>query len=161
MFINKDPEGKAYESFIDLAFEVCDEFMFVIRDDMPITDRITQITKDLSPYLTYSANQSEWPGTSYGGTAIMTVYFYSTTDGAKEIIKNISYSLHTWVQPKLPEDLCFIKNGESWLINTAHESCSHVKTKSKKEYMRLVNMGLDLTLDEDEKELFKVYDIKI
>lgn len=121
-----------------------------------LSKRINKILKDLSPYLKYSVEKSEWLGTLYCGDEIMTVYYYNTNNEAKEIIKKLSNSLHKWIQPNLPEDLCFLKEGEGWLINTAHEYLSYINTKNKEEYIKIINMGLDVSLDENEKELFKV-----
>jgi len=47
--------------------------------------------------------------------------------------------LHGWVQPNSPEDLPFIKNHKSWLINTSHEYESYIEGK-----------------DEDKEEIYKI-----
>lgn len=47
---------------------------------------------------------------------------------AREILKSVTNSLHSWVHPDLPEDLSFIKDVKPWLINTSHEFESRIIT---------------------------------
>lgn len=148
MFINKDPKDKVYNNLLNIAFDVCDEFMFVVKKpphfDEP-GENILNLIKDLEPYLREYREQFYWPGTYFSSEA--TVYYYNTAKEAKEIIKKYSKSLHTWLQPDLPEDLCFVKNGESWLVNTSHERCSYIYTEEQEEIKRLIVAGVVLIDD--------------
>jgi hypothetical protein len=65
----------------------------------------------------------------------------NTDNHANEILKQVSNSLHGWVQPNLPEDLSFIKNHTPWLIDTSHEYESYIE-------------------NEDEEEIYKILKIK-
>lgn len=162
MIIKNDITDKSiYDKFLDLAFEVCSEFMLVVKKPphFEVNDNVKMLLDKLEPFLREYREQFYWLGTYCAPEA--TVYYYDTNMDAKEIIKSYSNSLYGWLHPNLPEDLCFIKDNEPWLINTSHERCGNIETKSKEEYMRLINMGIDLDLNDDEEELFKVYDIKI
>src|SRR5699024_466907 len=46
---------------------------------------------------------------------IAKVYYFKTTDEAKNILLEKSNSLFDWSLPNLPEDLCFFKDDEAYL----------------------------------------------
>lgn len=147
MFIETNPKDMTYRDLIDLACEICDEFVLVVRNDVSKTDNIYNILWELQCSLKEVKEQFEWPGTIYGGEQPVLVYYYNTDNHAKEILKKASYSLHDWVQPNLPEDLSFIKNHVPWLINTSHEHESYIETKDKEEIDKLLKIkGLKIRL---------------
>jgi len=51
MFIENNPEDKIYRDLIDLAFDICDEFILVIRRDMDISDNMNNVLEKLKPFL--------------------------------------------------------------------------------------------------------------
>lgn len=148
MFIITDPKSDIYKNLIDLAFDICDEFILVVRKDagLNLNDYGKLVLEKLSSSLKEVKEQSEWIGTKlYSETAF--VYYYNTDNEARKIIKEASNSLHSWVQPNLPEDLSFIKNNSPWLINTTHEHESYIKTDDKEEINKILNIeGLSLKL---------------
>lgn len=147
MFIKTNPKEKVYRDLIDLAFEVCNEFVLVVRSDMDTNTNINHVLEKLQPSLKQVKEQFEWPGTVYLGEKPALVYYYSTDDHAKETLKQVSNSLHDWVQPNLPEDLSFIKNNKPWLINTSHECESHVLTEDREEIDKITKIeGLKIRL---------------
>ncbi|MBZ9637768.1 stage III sporulation protein AH [Clostridium sp. FP1] len=147
MFIETNPREKIYRDLIDLAFEVCNEFVLVVRINMDINTNINYVLEKLQPSLKEVKEQFEWPGTIYGGEQPALVYYYNTDNHAKEILKQVSNSLHDWVQPNLPEDLSFIKNHKPWLINTSHEYESYFETKDEEEISKIIKIkGLKVRL---------------
>jgi hypothetical protein len=146
MFIKSDPKGNVYKSLIDLAFDVCDEFILVVRKDpgLYLNENGISVLERLKGSLKESKEQSEWVSNKlYGQNA--SVYYYSTNNQAREIVKEVSNSLHSWVQPNLPEDLCFLKNGSAWLINNAHEFESYIETGNEEELKKIKSIeGLDI-----------------
>ena len=66
-FISADPKGKLYHDLIDLAFECCDEFILVLRQDMYVSQNAKNVLERLSPSLIEVKEQYEWPGTLLGG----------------------------------------------------------------------------------------------
>ncbi|KYH32051.1 hypothetical protein CLTEP_22960 [Clostridium tepidiprofundi DSM 19306] len=128
MFIQTNPEGNTYYNLLDIAFDTCDTFIFVIRKDMDSNDSIFNIIDMLKESLIEMKEESKWPGTKLlEDTAY--VYYYKADDNAKKIIKDISNSLYEWVQPNFPEDLSFIKDEKNWLINMAHEKQAYIITE--------------------------------
>jgi len=148
MFIICDTKNDAYKKLIDLAFDVCDEFILVIRKDpgLYLDDCGMLVLEKLKDSLKEMKEESEWVSNKlFDQTA--SVYYYSTDNKAREIIKEASNSLHSWIHPNLPEDLSFIKNGSPWLINNSHEHESYIKTNDKEEISKLLNInGLDIRL---------------
>ena len=147
MFIETNPNNKIYRDLIDLAFEICDEFVLVVRPDISKNDNIHNVLWELQYSLKKVKEQFEWPGTIYGGEHPVLVYYYNTDKRAKETLKQVSNSLHDWVQPNLPEDLSFIKNHVPWLINTSHEDVSYIKTEDEEEIDKILKIkGLKIRL---------------
>lgn len=122
-----------YKELIDLAFKYCDEFTLVVRKDIDLNNNAKSVIEKLKSSLKTVKEQSKWPGTSLGMGRTAYVYYYNTDDQVKKIIKEVADSLHSWMQPNLPEDLSFLKNGSEWLINTAHEKDTHIITADKEE----------------------------
>jgi hypothetical protein len=145
MFIKKDPKDKAYRDLIDLAFDVCDTFMLVVRKDIFFNQNVEYLLEELKDSLIEDKEQWEWCGTKlFGGTPAQ-VYYYNTDKKARELIKTVTNSLHSWVHPDLPEDLSFIKNGKPWLINTSHEFQSYIITEDKEEIYKITQIeGLNV-----------------
>jgi hypothetical protein len=65
--------------------------------------------------------QSEWPGTRlFGHTASVT--HFDLNDESVALLKSVSNSIFGWRTPKLPEDLCLLREDESvWLGSISHE----------------------------------------
>lgn len=82
--------------------------------------------------------QNSWPGTQTEGDSF--VYYYKLNNDSAEIIKKHSEGLYSWIQPNLPEDLCFFKHGrQEWIINVAHESFGGIKSNDIEEIKRVTN----------------------
>ena len=107
MFIAGNPKDEVYKDIIDVAFEICDEFILVVRDDIGKTNNINHVLEKLQSSLKEVWKQSEWPGTICCSEAL--VYYYNINNKAKEVLKQVSNSLHEWLQQNLPEDLSFVK----------------------------------------------------
>ncbi|EGW40872.1 hypothetical protein [Desulfosporosinus sp. OT] len=148
MFITDDPKGKVYQDLLDFAFSVCDQFIVVIRKDINITKDASAVLESLAPFLIAKREQFEWPGTRLGTgrdyfgreAEPAIVYYFKTDHEAKRILLEVSNSLHSWMQPNLPEDLSFIKNQNPWLINSSHESVSYFETEDKDEIEKIMNI---------------------
>lgn len=148
MLITSEPKNNIYRSLIDLAFDLCDEFILVLHKEYRIFDSAKSIIEKLKPYLIEMKEQSTWAGTQlYEDTAC--VYHYRTSTRAREIIKEVSSALFQWIQPNFPEDLSFYKNGKPWLINIAHERLCYIINTNEKEIDIISSIkGLE-TMDSD------------
>lgn len=145
MFIRTNPKDKVFEDLIDLAFEISDEFILVVREDIGVSDNLKQVLEQLKPSLKVVKEQFEWPGTTYSGEKPVLVYYYHINNHTKEILKKASNSLYDWIQPKLPEDLSFLKNNKAWLTNTPHENESYIIIDDDETIMKILQIkGLNI-----------------
>lgn len=151
-FISTNPKGKVYQDLIDLAFECCDEFVLVVRQqNMYVSQNAKSVLEKLSCSLKEVKEQYEWPGTILGGGKPALVYYFRTDEQAKRILKEVSNSLHSWVHPDLPEDLSFRKGEDLWLVNTSHEASSSLITNDKDDIDKFLNIR-DLEFREYHKK---------
>ncbi len=146
--IISEPKNDVYRRLVDLAFDLCDEFILVVHKKYysDLNDNAKFLLEKLNDYLIKMKEQSEWAGTKLlGHTAY--IYHYHTSPEAREIVKKVSKSLYSWMYPDLPEDLSFYKNGKPWLVNTAHEEQSFILSEDKSEIDKIMNIkGLKIRL---------------
>lgn len=141
VYLNYDLQNELYYKFLDLAFDVCDQFMFIVRKGNSLNYKGLSLIVDLEDSFIEKKEQNEWIGT--WSDEFVDVYYYKTTDSAKKTLKKYSNSLHTWIHPDLPEDLCFVKRGKPWLINVSHEELSSVNA-NEEEIDAMIEMELDI-----------------
>lgn len=140
IIIEKDPKSGVYHELIELAFEVCDEFHLVLRNDMGNLKHFEPVLEQLNDSFKEMNEQSEWASNILADNQTAMVYYYYTDDNAKEIIKDLSDSLFGWVFPNLPEDLSFFKDGKEWLATNSHECESYVLSTNPNELKRITNI---------------------
>lgn len=146
MFIVSNPKDNTYRELIDLAFDISDTFILIMRQDIFFNQNADYLLEELKSSLKEVKEQYEWPGIISAGKPAK-VYYYNTDINARIIIKAVTNSLHSWVQPDLPEDLSFIKNGKPWLINTSHEFESYIITENKQDIEKIIQIkGLNIRL---------------
>lgn len=121
-----EPKQENYKKLIDLAFKYCDKFAFIRHSQLFYHQTMDLLLAELQEEFIESREQTEWPGTISVPPA--TVYYFRTTNNAREIIQKACESLFDWKAPYLPDDLCFFRNGNEWLVNTAHEKFCAIKT---------------------------------
>jgi hypothetical protein len=144
----EEPSGGAYRTLIQLALEVCDTFILVKRDQMELEAEGQELFERLQPYFIETRKDDYWPGTRLLGH-YADIHHFRCSPEAADILLDYTDRLYGWVQPGLPDDLCFFKEGEAWLINTAHEHSSHLDTEVEEELTQLEESGLlirDLSL---------------
>ncbi|HEX2925871.1 MAG TPA: hypothetical protein VHP38_06385 [Ruminiclostridium sp.] len=134
--LNNNPKGQDYKNLLDIAFDICDEFILIRRQDMDFHESAIRVIKLLEPYLIEIKKSSSWPGTLLLEQTA-DVFSYKTDNGAKNILLDAAQSLYSWVQPGLPEDLCFYKNQIPWMSNTAHEKQCIFENLSNDDLLRI------------------------
>ncbi len=146
--ILKNLEGEDYHQLLDLAFDVCDCFYFVVRketlgfdienyEEELLEDKGLELIDELEPYLIEIKEQTEWPLTTLLSAFPASIYYYKAGLESKKIMKKLSHSNKEWMQPQLPEDLGFLKNNEVWFASCTHEGDFVVITDSLNEKDRL------------------------
>lgn len=139
-----EPKGKTYEELIDLAGQICSEFILVRRHKDILSKNVENLLKELSDFLVEEKIQESWPGTDTGGDNI--VYYFKLNNITKEIIKKYSQGMYSWMEPMLLQDLCFLKDGRNpWIINIAHEKFSYLENSNDDDIIKLKSIkGIQL-----------------
>ena len=117
----EEPTGGSWRGLLNVAFDYCDEFLLVTLPLNPLRQSAMGILHRLSPFLLSRDQRSEWPGTKLWGHTAM-VYRFQLASYTKEILLAAAAGPYSWLQPELPEDLCFLRPaGTPWLVTIAHE----------------------------------------
>lgn len=90
MFVLYDIKDNLYKNLMDMPFDVCDEFVLVVRKDLDFNDNGKAILEKLDVSLKYMKEQWEWAGTQCFGEFPAEVYYYKTDNHAREIIKEVA-----------------------------------------------------------------------
>lgn len=128
----EEPVGSTYKQLISLAFNICDEFILVKRDQLELTETTEILIEELKPYVKTEKKQEEWPGTRLLGHHA-DVYYFDCKPELEELLINKANGLYQWRHPELLEDLCFFKNNAVWLMTTAHEKLGFIQTTDRVE----------------------------
>jgi hypothetical protein len=138
VIITKNPRDEVYKKLIDLAFDICDEFILVIQTSgLRFSQNAQTILDKLKGSLIEVKERPREPH--------VFEYHYRTSIEARNLVKKVSVTLYSWLQPGLPEDLGFLKNGKPWLINIAHERYSAILTDDPSEISRIKSLpGLEI-----------------
>jgi hypothetical protein len=119
--ISSEPAGDSYCEIIRSAANYCDAFILVVRSSIGVDESATKLLSRLRTFLLSESEESEWPGTQLLEGSAM-VYKFVVCQEALDLLIKASSSLFGWIQPSLPEDLCFLRSDESpWLVTIAHE----------------------------------------
>ncbi|BBW96061.1 stage III sporulation protein AH [Geobacillus icigianus] len=146
--IKQNPEKDVYRNLLDLSFEICDQFHLVLRKDMGPLTTYEPILKRLENSLIVMKEESEWASTILGSGQTALVYYYRTDANANKVLTEVTNSLYDWVQPHLPEDLSFFKQGKEWLVTISHEKESYIYTEDEYEIKKVMGIkGLKLEID--------------
>ncbi|ANY75269.1 hypothetical protein BBD41_23320 [Paenibacillus ihbetae] len=130
--ILEEPVGSTYKQLISLAFNICDEFILIKRDQLELTKKTEVLIEELKLYVKTVKKQEEWPGTRLLGHHA-DVYYFDCKPELEELLINKANGLYRWRHPELLEDLCFFKNNTVWLMTTAHENLGFIKTTDREE----------------------------
>ena len=129
---------EAYQDLIRLAFQVCDRFIFHKHSQLRYDMCVDEFISELSDSFLFSRTQNKWPGTISVPSA--EVFYFRTTEEAKQIILGACSSIYEWRAPCLPDDLTFLCKDEPWLVCTAHEHHCYIETDEEEviKWLRLL-----------------------
>lgn len=95
----QEPTGQTYKTLVQVAMEVCDEFILVKRDQMELEPEGYELLEQLQPFLKKVIKDDYWPGTRLMGH-YADVYFFDCSPEAVNILLSYSTSLYSWVQTR-------------------------------------------------------------
>lgn len=124
-----DPKGEAYDRLIDFVIERTDKF--VLSERYPPTGngkRYVDLMRKLEPFLLEKCSMEEMQGKSGSNYSEGTYYIYRSCNEAGSVLKEAVNGLYDWLQPNMPEDLCFWDaNGADYLYTIAHEEICGIR----------------------------------
>lgn len=143
-FIENGEDSVFYNKLMVMSMKHCNEILFVTRPSLEINYICENLLSDLQPYLTHVDAGMNWPGTSIFGE-YATLYYHSLCKETIEILELYSDELTSWIQPRLPEDLCLMKTrDEPWLVSTTHENLFYFSNLTQNEITNLSEIGIKL-----------------
>lgn len=99
----------------------------------------------MSPFQVSCQEESSWPGTKLLGHTAR-VYKYVLTNESITVLLGVSSRLYQWVQPKLLEDMCFLRKDNSvFMTSTTHEKDTYFDLNAA-EYESLITEVADIQL---------------
>lgn len=133
LIFSEEPKGKTYEALVDLAAELCDEFILVKH----LENDLDSLFIELDSFLVEVKQQQSWPGTELlKGCA--EVYYYHLNSESKQLLKNYFEGLYLFEKSSAFQDLCFLKQGRKpWLITISHEQFAYIKNYNDYEIDKL------------------------
>ncbi|MEJ8553067.1 hypothetical protein [Tepidibacter sp. Z1-5] len=134
---------KQYTYLLKHSITKCTEFILVVVPEIELNTNGAKVLDRLKPYLKEKKKGYEWPGTQrFEDGDPVTIYHYSLNEHSINILLQSADSLYSWVQPNLPEDLCFIKeDGSVWVYTSSHEEMSWVEDESDEELNFIENIN--------------------
>lgn len=114
----REPRGEVLDQLITAAVVACDRFT-IERSGMELNVRATEVLREFEPYLISCEETSEttrtilWPG----DTTTLCTYRLNVDSAA--VIRAATRRLYDWLEPDLPQCLCFLRGSEPWLVNLA------------------------------------------
>lgn len=108
-YLNKEIRDERYRQLIDLLKDICSVFSLSVYKDGEQSKKINNFINGLNKYkISKDSNEAQ--------KTIM--YSFKLNSESVEIIKNVTDSIYGWLQPYLPEDLCFYRNDGSVVLDS-------------------------------------------
>lgn len=114
----REPRGEVLDQLISAAVNVCDRFT-VELSGMALHDRAADILHEFEPHLIGCEETSRTHGSLLPPGNTVTLCTYHLNEDSAEVIRRSARRLYDWVEPNLPQCLCFLRGSEPWLINLA------------------------------------------
>lgn len=119
------PVGKTdrliYEELLTFLIGKAEYFSLTLQLVNTIDVGGRNVINELVPYKITETISQQWPGTIiFDSEAVILKYRFSNV--TRSILRKYSSSIFDWVQPLLPEDICFYRSDNSVILdNIAHE----------------------------------------
>jgi hypothetical protein len=148
-----EPREDAYRQLITIGRSVCQSVLLVARPELGFDQRASETLGALEPYLLREEASASWPGTTLlSGEALVRLYRFQ--DEVLGILIGRAAALFEWQQPKLPEDLCLMRDELTpWMVTIAHEADAFVDlTPPERESMMSISPVLAKLLRQEQTQ---------
>jgi hypothetical protein len=124
--LKQDQIGVDFKNLLESTKKYASFFGFVIQEDLGVDTNCQNVIEELRDYKIKESMESSWPGTKLSGSKKARVYCFNCNSDSLSVLHKFSSSFHEWIQPKLPEDLFFLRKDKSaWFVNISHEKDSY------------------------------------
>ena len=148
----REPHGEVLDRLIAEAVGVCDRFT-VELSGMVLGDRADLVLERIKPFLVGCETTAETPGSITLPEYAVTLCTYRLDADSATVVRESARRLYDWVEPDLPQDLCFLRQTEPWLINLAADHAAFLVTSpNEAERLRAAIPGLQLRQSAPEEE---------
>lgn len=144
----EEPKGAEYKALLRALSRFCQYALLVVRPNIPLSSYGQQTLQELEQDIVLRSSRQEWPGTRLlGGSA--TVYLVRLTNASLETLCSRASRLYDWIQPRLPEDLCLMRDeSEPMLVTISHEKDAYLLL-SEDEQQELLSAVPNLRIREE------------
>ncbi len=101
----RELQGDEYRAFLMSSMTKCTMGLLVVQ--FPLGPHGLTFLHWLRPFVTKTAEQSEWPGTQILGSA-SAVYYFSLSEDCVDLLASTGSSMFGW-RSGLPEDLALLR----------------------------------------------------
>jgi Mg/Co/Ni transporter MgtE len=116
LVIKSNLNKEEYQKLIAFLATLSPKFSLVIRDVLQ-KNKMAHFLERINGHFLAKRIVSEWPGTKLlDNTAEL--YIFAVTPISIKVIMNSVENLYDWLEPKLPEDLCFLFSDSNPYFNT-------------------------------------------
>lgn len=129
--ILEEPQGEVYEQLVRYAFSISQEFLLVVDPKCRLELSGGQLLDRLKPHLIKHETVSEWPATKRLSHDTVNAYYHKCNDETYQIFIQATQRLYAWRPAKLPQDPCFFRSGEPWLVTISREQESSLTVSAK------------------------------
>ncbi|MEV4263612.1 hypothetical protein [Kribbella sp. NPDC049584] len=117
--ITSDVDGPAYRELLELSAELSGVFALMLRSGPSDLFESGQMVLDgLEPYVESRDSVGACPGSQLYGDQTYERYLYSVGPESVRVLAESALSLFDWVNPRLPEDLHFLRTDGSIVLGT-------------------------------------------
>lgn len=166
MMIKNNITGETYKKFVEHAQKKCDAVMFVFNRNGFDTSTIKKLDfnfnclkENLKNYLMDIRHTPKWGFhesfyisgryTKDEFLNLFEVMFYKFTDEVRDYLLSNS-DMNSWLNPKYPEDMTFLTNGNNYMWSITHEEMCDICCESEEEYEYLKSIGIEFVSDHYE-----------
>lgn len=134
----ENPKEETYSLLIDYSMEKSKYFTLMVSEQLDLSMDGKKVLDKLKSFFI----KSERKKFGLDEKQAITTYYYKCGKDSALVLKNSANTLFSWVQPRLPQDLCFYNDmDDCWLLTVAHEGIGefNVSDVEIQEIMRNIN----------------------
>ena len=124
-YVDGCEKEKTSQLFLRVILSYSDAFSLIYfqhRENEALSKTASDIEKQLEPYMLFSQDVNEWPGTKTRNEQghIYRMVVYRADLGVLPVLEQVAV-LWDWDYPCFPMDPCFYKKGYAWFATSTHE----------------------------------------